>query len=236
MRVDTRKLRDIQRKVAKEASAKDEIELDKVKTIAGFDLAFVDDKIYCAAVVLDANTLEILEVKHSVSRAPMHYIPGYLAFREGPAIMQTYYDLEHEPDVLFIDGHGMAHPLKCGLATYVGVELAKPTIGVAKKILMGEVQNEKLTVNGETRGMAVKSKEHAKPIYVSVGHNISLKNAVELVRKTLVHPHKLPEPLHHAHRLAKKTADTKRDLNGKKIEAKEPKEAAQEIEAEICGE
>ena len=204
MRVDTRKLRDIQRKIAKEVNSTDEIKPSEIKTVAGFDLTYFENKILCAAIVYDIQKKEIVEKKHSISKLPMQYIPGYRAFRDGPAILQTYYDLESEPQVMMILGHGISHPLKCGLATFIGVELGKPTVGVAKKLLAGEVEGDKIKILNETRGELVKTKEHAKPLLVSVGHMISLKNAVELVKKTNMLPHKLPEPLHLAHRHATK--------------------------------
>jgi deoxyribonuclease V len=207
---DLRQLRNIQRKVAAQAIAKDVIDTSQVKAIAGFDIAFYDDKIVCAAVILDAKTMKVLESKTSVSTAPLQYIPAYLAFREGPAIMQTYYSLELEPDVIMIDGHGMAHPLKCGLATYVGVELEKPTMGVAKKLLIGDVKDEKIVAGNETLGMAVTTKEYARPVYVSVGHNISLDSAAKLIKQCIIFPHKMPEPLHQAHKLANQIAERHR--------------------------
>ncbi|MBD3304447.1 hypothetical protein GF343_04830 [Candidatus Woesearchaeota archaeon] len=202
MKADTRKLRDIQRKVAKEVSSADKFKLSEIKTVAGFDVTYFDNKILCAAIVYDLEKKEIIEKKHTISKMPMQYIPGYRAFRDGPAILQTYYDLESEPQVLMILGHGIAHPLKCGLATFVGAELAKPAIGAAKKLLAGEIEDNKIKILNETRGELVKTKEHAKPLYVSVGNMISLKNAVELVKKLNIPPHKLPEPLHLAHRHA----------------------------------
>lgn len=203
MKVDTRKLRDIQRKIAKEVNSSDELKLSEIKTIAGFDITYSGDKALCAAIVYDIEKKEIIEKKHTISKLPMQYIPGYRAFRDGPAILQTYYDLESEPQVLMILGHGISHPLKCGLATFVGVELGKPAIGVAKKLLAGEIEEGKIKILNETRGEIVKTKEHAKPLLVSVGHMISLKNAVEIIKKTNKPPHKLPEPLHLAHRHAK---------------------------------
>ncbi|MBW2968682.1 endonuclease V [Candidatus Woesearchaeota archaeon] len=204
MKTDTKKLRDIQRKIAKEVRTSDELKKEDIKKIAGFETSFFNDKIICAAVLLDAKTFEILEKKHTVSKAPMPYIPGFLAFREGPAIMQTYYSLELEPDVMMISGHGAAHPLKCGLASYVGVELGKATIGIAKKILVGELKKGKIVILNETRGEEIITRKHAKPLYVSAGHLISLKTSVGLVKKTIIEPHKMPEPLHEARKYVKK--------------------------------
>lgn len=214
MNVDTRKLRDIQRKIAKEVISADELKLSEIKTIAGFDIAYFEDKVLCTAIVYDIEQKKIIEEKSSVSKQPMQHIPGYRAFRDGPAILQTYYDLESEPQVLMMIGHGATHPLKCGLATFVGVELGKPAIGVAKKLLAGTVEENKIKILNETRGELVKTKEHAKPLYVSAGNRISLKNAVELVRKLSIPPHKLPEPLHLAHRHAS-TLRKKHEENGK---------------------
>ena len=202
MIVETRKLRDIQRKIAKEVRASDELKLSEIKIVAGFDVTYFNNKILCAAIVYDLEKKEIIEKKHSISKMPMQYIPGYRAFRDGPAILQTYYDLESEPQVMMILGHGIAHQLKCGLATFVGVELAKPTIGVAKKLLAGDIKDNKIKILAETRGELVKTKKQAKSLYVSVGNMMSLKNAVELVKKLNIPPHKLPEPLHLAHKHA----------------------------------
>lgn len=207
MKVDAKKLRDVQRKIAKEVRTSDEFKKEEIHKIAGFETAFFDDKIICVAVVIDIKTLSVLERKHTISKTPLQYIPGFLAFREGPAIMQTYYSLETEPEVLMIHGHGAAHPLKCGLASYVGVELGKATIGVANKILVGEINKGKIIILNETRGEEVITREHANPLYVSAGHMISLKNSVDFVKKLIINPHKLPEPLHEARKYAKKVME-----------------------------
>ena len=105
-----------------------------------------------------------------------------------------------------VDGHGILHEEKAGLASFIGVELAKPVIGVAKTLLVGEENGDEIMLNGELCGAKVVTKEHARPVYVSPGNMISLKTSVELVKKTMVPPHKLPEPLHVAHRIARKLA------------------------------
>jgi len=206
MRVNSKKLRDIQRKIAKEIRTSDEFKKEDIKKIAGFETVFLENRIICTAVVIEIKTMKIAEKKYTVSEIPMQYIPGFLAFREGPAIMQTYYSLETEPEILMIQGHGTAHPLKCGLASYVGVELAKATVGIAKKILVGEIKDHKIKILNETRGEEVITREHANPLYVSPGHMVSVKTAVNLVKKTTISPHKLPEPLHEARKYAKEIA------------------------------
>ncbi len=206
MQVDTAKLRGILRETARQVKAEDSLKMGEIRTIAGFDAAFFGDKAVCAAVVLDFKTMDVIESKYLLAKAEIPYIPGFLAFREGNAIMQAYYDLEHDPDVLMVDGHGIAHPMRAGLACYVGVEAAKPCIGVAKKLLIGEIVDDKVMIGNEVRGKLVKTKEHAKPVIVSPGHLVSVETAAEIVRKCIVYPHKLPEPLHQAHRLAEKMA------------------------------
>lgn len=221
MKVSFEKLKEAQQSVAKQVSTEDAIKPEDIRYIAGFDLAYAGDKVVCAAVVLNFKTMQIVEKKYSISKTAMAYVPGFLAFREGPPIMQTYFDLECEPDILLIDGHGIAHPLRCGLASYVGVELDKPTIGVAKKLLVGEVKDGKIFVEGEERGRVVKTREYAKPVYVSPGHKVSIESAAGIVKKCIVPPHKMPEPLHIAHRLASKILE---GLSAGKGKGKEPEE------------
>jgi deoxyribonuclease V len=206
MQVDTGKLRGVQRAIAEQVQIEDRVKLDEIKSVAGFDVTFFGDKAVCAAVVLNFKTMAVLERKYLLTKPEMNYVPGLQSFREGPAILQTYYDLEHDPDVLIVDGHGIAHPMRAGLASYVGVELAKPCIGVAKSLLVGEVVGENVHVGNEVRGKLVATRPHAKPVIVSPGHWITLDTAVEIVKKCIVPPHKLPEPLHAAHRFADKMA------------------------------
>ena len=207
MRVDTSQLRGIQRAIAHQVSTQDAVKIEDIKTIAGFDVTFFKDKAVCAATVLAFPSMTVLERKYALVKIDQPYIPGFQAFREGPAILQAYYDLEHDPDVLMVDGHGIAHPMRSGLACYVGVELAKPCIGVAKNLLLGEITDDKVMIGTELRGMLVRTKEHAKPVIVSPGHGISVQTAVEIVKKCIVPPHKLPEPLHAAHRFADAMAE-----------------------------
>jgi deoxyribonuclease V len=105
-----------------------------------------------------------------------------------------------------IEGHGIAHPERSGLATFVGVELAKPTIGVAKRLLVGEIKEDNIVIENDIVGKSVKTKEYANPLLVSPGHLISIEQAAELVKNWVIPPHKMPEPIHAAHRLAKKVA------------------------------
>ena len=198
------KLKDMQKAAARQASLEPTLEKDDIKYVAGFDIAYRDNKCVVAAVVFDFKTLKIVEKKHLIAKAPMNYVPGFLAFRAGPPICQIYYDLEYEPDILMIEGSGLAHPEYCGLATFVGVELGKPAIGVAKNLLAGDLKGDDIILEGEIVGKQVKTREYANPVLVSPGHMMSVELAADIVKHFIVPPHKMPEPIHVAHRHAKK--------------------------------
>lgn len=207
MQFNIGKLKGMQTSVAKQAKTDESLEFDDIRYVAGFDVSYVGEKAVCAVAVFDLKTMTLVERTAITSKAPMTYVPGLLAFREGPLMCQAYYDLEHEPDVLLIDGHGMAHPERCGAATFVGVELGKPSVGVAKSLIAGKEQDGDIILDDAIVGKMVRTKEHAKPLIVSPGHLISAELAAKLVKKCVVPPHKLPEPIHVAHRYADKKAD-----------------------------
>src|SRR3989338_6975927 len=174
------------------------------RLIGGCDCAFSGSTVIAAVVVCDEN-LNIVEKQVASVENDFPYIPGLLYYREGRAIEEAFAKLSTKPDILLVDGNGILHPLRCGLASQLGVALGQPTIGVAKTRLLGEEDEAgNIRVGNEIIGAEVKAKEHSKPLYISVGHRISLQTAVDIVHKTTKHPHKLPEPLHLAHRLADK--------------------------------
>jgi len=196
------KFKQEQLKLAKKVIKKDDF--DKFELIAGVDQAFVNNKVISAIVVCDAKTLKPVEKKYAVVEATIPYIPGFLSYRESPAAVEAFNKLEKKPDIIIVDAHGLAHPRRLGMASHLGLLLDVPTIGTAKKLIVGKSQNGKIVHNNKVIAQEVVTKEHARPLYVSIGHRISLKAAVELVKKTTILPHKLPEPLHLAHRYANK--------------------------------
>jgi len=204
MRYNTKKLREIQRIISRSIDLKDRFE--NIKAIAGFDVAIHKDTLVCACIVVSYPDMRILEKKFLVKKQPMPYVPTFMAFREGPLILELYHELEYDPDLLMIDGHGIAHVFKCGLASYVGHELSKPSIGIGKGMPQGSsiYEEDKVVVNNEIRGFLLKTKEHARPLIVSPGHMITRESALEFAKNTVIPPHKLPEPVHLAHRYAEK--------------------------------
>lgn len=184
----------------------------KVKKVAGVDQAFINNTVISCVVVCKYKTMEVLEKQIATAEALIPYKPGFLAYREMPAAIAAYEKLEHEPDVIIVDGHGIAHPRRIGLASHLGLALDKPTIGVAKSLVVGKVENGKIYVENELRGFEFTTKEHAKPIYVSPGHLVSPGTALRIVRESIRPPHKLPEPLHIAHKCVRKETRSKQNI------------------------
>ncbi|MBN1385368.1 endonuclease V [Candidatus Woesearchaeota archaeon] len=202
--MDLKKLKEEQIRLSRKLELKDSLE--KTELYGGADQAFYKDNIISCFVVLDKD-LRLVEKQTAIIQSKIPYIPGFLGYREGPAILEAYNKIENKPDVIFVDGNGILHPRRFGMASQIGLILGKPSIGVAKKLLCGELQDDKVMMEDKVVGKAVKTKEHSNPLYVSPGNMISLKTAVELVKKTIVEPHKMPEPLHLAHKFSKQKRD-----------------------------
>ena len=171
-----------------------------IHSVAGVDAAYSGDDAYAVCVVMDSEA-NVTESRSSITSAPFPYVPGYLAFREAPAILSATRKASGF-DVLLVNGHGVAHPRGCGLATFVGLELDVPTIGVARRMLVGDVEAEgdhwaPIVFEGVVVGAEIRDMEKA-PVYVSTGHRMSLESSVEIVRGLRVEG-SMPEPLRLAH-------------------------------------
>jgi deoxyribonuclease V len=185
--------------------------------VAGFGRAFLNNKVISTIVVFDFKTLKLVESKYSISNIKFPYIPGLLSYRESPGFVDAYNKLENEPDIILVPAHGVLHPRKLGMASHIGLLLDKPTIGIAKALVSGEVINGKVFFDNELLGIELETRDHSKPIYVSIGHKISLKTAFDIVKKLTKEPHKMPEPLHEANKLAKKLAKKLKEKNDRSI-------------------
>ena len=194
-----------------------------LRTIAGFDVGFEDSgaTTRAAAVLLDAESLQPIAMH--VARLPtaMPYIPGLLSFRELPALLEALHGLPAQPDLAFIDGHGIAHPRRLGIAAHFGVVTGLPAIGVAKRKLVGEfaalhdmrgaftplrAPNRGGDTPGEQIGWALRSKVGCLPLFVSPGHRVSMASCAELVMRFTT-TYRLPEPTRLADRLASRRGD-----------------------------
>ena len=201
------KLRDYQLKVAKDIILQDATPFPPTR-IAGIDAAYKNDTAYTACVTLEYNSLLVVEQLITKTELEFPYKPGFFVFREGPAILKTYNQLQYEPDVILINAHGISHPLSIGAASHIGLLINKPTIGVAQNLLCGYVNPIKnigdyseIIYKKKIVGYAYLSQSGMKPIYISPGHLISLESSLKIV-KNLIGNDKLPEPLILAHKLA----------------------------------
>ena len=176
----------------------------QIKRVAGADLAILKDegRLVCGIIVFSYPELEVLERAWEVVDEEFPYIPGLLAFREGPAIIKTYKKLKEKPDVLILDGQGIAHPRGFGIACYVGVLLDIPTMGIGKSKLYGSYDEpddapgsfESLfSKDGEQIGVVLKTKKKTKPVFVSIGHKIDLSTSKDIALEC-VRGYRIPEP------------------------------------------
>ena len=174
------------------------------RLIAGCDSSFpTPDTILSVFVVLELPSLQLVEKVYSYGPVPLPYIPGLLSFREAPNVVQAFAKLQHQPDVIMVDGHGIAHPRRMGIAAHLGVLLDKPTFGVAKHKLTGTYAEPGPTKgdrspltdarSGELLGEVLRSKDRVQPLFVSAGHRCDLPTALGLTLACL-RGYKLPEP------------------------------------------
>ena len=187
----------------------------KIEIIGGSDVHYTGKNAYCTIALFNYRDMKPVGVKTTRSKVTFPYVPGFLSFREAPPIIETYKSLDENPDVLLIDGHGIAHPRGIGLASHVGALLDLPTIGVAKKILVGGFSYpekvgdaSKIVFDGRHVGFALKTRDGSRPVFISPGHKVSLNSSLELVKRCLK-GHRLPEPLRRAHILSREAASKK---------------------------
>ncbi|WP_329564516.1 endonuclease V [Kitasatospora sp. NBC_01266] len=184
--------------------------------VAGVDVAYDDERntVAAAAVLLDLATLEVVEQSTAVGPVAFPYLPGLLAFRELPAVVDALAGLRHRPDLVVCDGYGLAHPRRLGLASHLGVLTGLPTLGAAKTPFSFTYQDPAPErgawsplldrETGEEVGRAVRTRAGVKPVFVSVGHRIGLTEAVSCVL-ALTPRYRLPETTRHADSLCRRT-------------------------------
>ncbi|MBI3622424.1 MAG: deoxyribonuclease V [Nitrospirae bacterium] len=186
-----------------------ENQLGAVRFVAGADIATYKDSPdgYAGVVVMSSPGLEIVETASATVKLTFPYIPGLLAFRELPVLLEAFAKLTRTPDLILVDGQGLAHPRRFGIACHLGLLLDLPTIGCAKSRLFGRHEAPPLRKSGVAHlydeddhviGAAVRTKDRTNPIYVSIGHKIDLPTAI---RYTLAcgRGYRVPEPTRQAH-------------------------------------
>jgi deoxyribonuclease V len=215
--LDEAEARALQRQLAGQVVREDRF--GEIRTVAGVDLGFpktTDGKELgrAAVVVLSWPSLDLVEERVVEQPVTFPYIPGLLSFREAPVGLAAIGSLEHRPDLLLVDGHGLAHPRRFGIACHLGLLLDLPTIGCAKSILVGHAEEpgpnpgdwSPLVHRGETIGATLRTRPKTKPIYVSIGHRVSLASAIALVAQC-GRGYRLPEPTRLADRIASRRGE-----------------------------
>jgi deoxyribonuclease V len=207
--IDLDKLKIWQDKLSKKVIIKDSFKRP-IRSVSGIDVAYLNEQAIVSIAVFSYKNKEFIDNIISIEDVSFPYIPGFFGFREGTIIIKTIKKLDFDSDIIMVNAHGIAHPRKYGCASHIGVITKKATIGVANDILYGNYNSKSLNVGdwfplenkNQIIGAVLKSKKGCKPIIVSPGHLITLKSVLAIVRKFL-NNHKLPEPLHAAHIIAK---------------------------------
>ncbi len=196
-------------------------ELDnRIRYIAGLDVCYAkgSSTIWAGVIVLDFPSLVKIEEKWSQKKANFPYIPGLLSFREIPVLLDALREIELEPDLIFCDGQGVAHPRGLGLASHLGILLNKPTIGCAKSLLIGEfdpVGEDRgdyvyLRYQDRVIGAVVRTRSRVKPVFISPGYGVMLEDCIRFVLEACSH-YRIPEPTRQAHLLVNSVRCTRMD-------------------------
>jgi len=205
---------------------------DDLKLVAAVDTAYGKNAevVYASAVVVSFPEIEEVDRAFQYDAVKFPYVPGLFFYREGETMLKALCKLQCEPDVIIVHGHGIAHPRRCGVASQVGLVLDKPTIGCARKLLVGfhrpvppaKGQYQPILAESKEVGCAYRSKEGVKPIFISPGHLCSHDQARDIVVRNL-RGFRLPEPLRLAHLFANKF---RRRIEGKSEARKDAKSQA----------
>ncbi len=201
--MDINALREKQILTASEVIRHDDVDFTQPEIIAGADVGFEQGgEITRAAIaLLSYPSLELIEYQVARINTTMPYIPGFLSFREYPALLAAWEKLTRLPDLLFVDGHGISHPRRLGVASHFGLLVNRPTIGVAKRRLCGRFEplppdpgaKAPLIDKGENIGWVWRSKLRCNPLFISTGHRVSIDSALHWVQQCM-RGYRLPEP------------------------------------------
>jgi deoxyribonuclease V len=200
----------LQKDLARKVILKSCIRNRSVDTVAGIDTAYRNDRACAAVAVLNFKSLETIEFKTVTVPVGFPYIPGLLSFREGPAIIKAMQKLKTQPDILLFDGQGLAHQRRLGIASHIGLLMDLPSIGCAKTRLVGSYEEPQpqwgsftyLKDNGTTIGAVVRTRTEVKPVSVSTGHRVNLRDSIKLVLRCCKGL-RLPEPIRRADKISR---------------------------------
>jgi deoxyribonuclease V len=201
----------LQTKLAPRVIRKSRVKPAEIATVAGVDAGYSSGSALAAVVVLNLTDLKVQEKAVASKPVSFPYLPGMLAFREGPVILEALGKLKIRPDLLIVDGQGIAHPRRFGISSHIGLLTDIPSIGCTKTILWGDYQEPQRTrgsisylIDGdETIGAVVRTRTAVKPIFVSIGHLMNLNDSIQIILKSC-RGYRLPEPIRSADHLSRK--------------------------------
>lgn len=191
---------ELQQRLSKKVIARDSIK--KIRKVCAADVSYNNENTRTSAVVMDARTLNVLEHVTLETKVKTPYIPGLLMLRESEPILSALKLLKNNFDLLIVDGNGQLHPRKCGIASYLGIIINKPTIGVAKSLLCGNIKKNSIELDGKILGKVIEKKK-GKKIFVSVGNKISLRTSVKIITSLIKEGQWQPEPIRIADKYSK---------------------------------
>jgi len=208
--IDLEKLKEEQKKLAKLLELKDAFDFSNCQRYAAIVVESLKNRELIAAIAILDEDMKLIEDKYITKMPKFPYIPGFRAYRELPIMQAVYEKIEEQPDVIFILGQGISHPQGLGIASHLGLNIQKPVIGITQSLLIGEEKDDEIYLGKKVIAKKLKTKQESRPIYISPGHLISLKTAIEVTKKCLREPHKLPEPIVEAR---KAISRVKKELN-----------------------
>jgi deoxyribonuclease V len=188
---------ELQKQLARQIVEEDILKDEEMEYVCGVDVSYVKNSANCSALIMKRRSWQVIEAANMSIRTTEPYIPGLLMIREAKPVLATLKLLKKDFDLLLIDGHGVLHPRRCGLACFLGLVNNKPTIGVGKHLLCGTVRKDLfIEDDGKIIGFKVSNARNAKKsVYISVGNLISLVTSIRIVQELTKEGHWIPEPL-----------------------------------------
>lgn len=208
---------ELQKQLARQIVEEDTLKDEEMEYVCGIDVSYVKNTANCSALIMKRRSWQVIEAANMSIRTTEPYIPGLLMIREAKPLLATLKLLKKDFDLLLIDGHGVLHPRRCGLACFIGVVTNKPTIGVGKHLLCGTVRKDHfIDDGGQIIGFKVSNARNAKKsVYISVGNLISLVTSIRIVQELTKEGHWIPEPLRIADINSKKKLNFQLKIHGR---------------------
>ncbi len=176
-----------------------------IKTIGAAECIQQGKDLIACIIVCNYPNLEVIKKTTYILHDALAFHPEYIGSREMPALIEAFNHLDEDPDVVIIKGTALNHPRRCGVGVYLGLALQKPTFSICENNIEGEIQGEDMIHHGEKVGFIYHTREHSNPIFISPAHLIDENSIRKLLPSIIRFPHKMPEPLHLVHKLAKNT-------------------------------